>query len=71
MTESDRMKQRIQIETLLKDTSIEDSKRINDLISEMKTSLVPYEVSFDMIALLVFLYKNDLILKQKEKNEKE
>lgn len=71
MTESDRMKQRIQIETLLKDTSIEDSKRINDLISEMKTSLIPYEVSFDMIALLVFLYKNDLILKIKEKNEKE
>lgn len=63
--------ERVRINSLIKNLSMEDRKEVNHLISKFKESIGGFEVEFQTIALLVFLYKSNLILKQKEKNEKE
>lgn len=71
MSESDNIIERVRINSLIKNLSMEDRKEVNHLISKFKEGIGGFEVEFQTIALLVFLYKSNLILKQKEINEKE
>jgi hypothetical protein len=71
MSESDNIIERVRISNLIKNLPMEDRKEVFNLISQFKESIRGFEIEFQTIALLVFLYKNNLILKQKEKNEKE
>ena len=57
MTESERMSQRFQLETMLRDFSKEQRKEIEDQISEFKSTLKSESISLETIALLIFLYK--------------
>lgn len=71
MNETDRMLERVKLEKLTQDLPIEDTREILSLVSQFKDFARFSEIEFQSMALLVFLYKNNLILKQKEMNEKE
>ena len=62
--------ERIRLENLMESFSKGEVKEVYDLISNYKAFAKVDKVSFETNALLVFLFKM-VILKQKEKNEKE
>ena len=61
--------ERIRLENLIEGFSKEEVKDIYELISSFNSFLKPNKVSFEINALLVFLFKNGYIQTKGEKNE--
>lgn len=63
MTENDIIFERHNLERLCKGLPLEEYKEVLDLVSKFKDSSGSINVGIDSIALLVFLYRNNLIVK--------
>ena len=61
--------ERIRLENLMEGFSKEEVKEVYELISSFNSFLKPNKVSFEINALLVFLFKNGYIQTKGEKNE--